>query len=515
MNASGIAELKILLKGAGFPKSLSGAFVIQEASNATLEALHKTTSAGEPVNPHKWPLGEWVRIQNSSMYRGDLALVVEVSSNGDIINLLLVPRIFPSVWERAQATQKTLSSGDQQPSTALRQKRKATKPSPRLPDLEHELASLPLVHGYRILNKQRKLYPNGLECVKVFSHRCLNRSHPQSKEEFHPFLASEKQRQVLDLEIRAKGGDPELLHRMKQLAEILPAAICKGYFTIGETTWKEGHCFRVIGLSDYEGIIGRAISIDHENKFVVLQSLEDPELQVEVQFINVAPHRSPGDWVRVAIGPHEGMEGMVVGINGSGREGDITIQQFLEEEIRVSFKQIERSASIQEAGQSKRALTIQGPGDMVKVTTGLHQNKQGVIVSLSGNQPEDEVVIQLEHLPQIKVTEEVVMNGCLEALQGWAPSVKAFPGTSFSGVKTSLSLQGPSAHSSGSISLPSNPKGWNPHRFLGQEVIIFKGPLKGRFGILKDVGGEDGGIEVVGGAGKIYHRVKLQSLIAR
>ena len=122
VNASGAAELKILLNGAGFPKSLSGAFVVQEASSATYEALHDLSGADGPVNPPKWLPGEWVRIQNSSMYRGDLALVAEISDNGDVVHLLVVPRISSAVWERARTSGKTSSLSDQQPSTILGQK---------------------------------------------------------------------------------------------------------------------------------------------------------------------------------------------------------------------------------------------------------------------------------------------------------------------------------------------------------------------------------------------------------
>jgi len=407
-----------------------------------------------------------------------------------------------------------------------------------------------LKKGLRILRK-KKLYPNGLQLLEVFGTDFLEECSLLSKEELQTFMLAERYRQEVQNNIKDSGGANEVKKRLEELDAILPGAVLQACYGIAEGMWSEGDLFTVVGLSDYSGFVGNAVSVDQENKFLVLQSLEDSRIEVEIAFKNSSPFRRVGDWVKVAAGPNEGKEGVIVSVEGAGRGAEIVIQQAVGEVI-------------EEFQVELRYLPGADTGSWVKVGAGPHKGKQGMVVRIEPDQKGSGLVTiraAEEKLPQAECSSPSLPNlkqgssalppviepstmstsypqnrtgsyshgarwassdpiqfsaksGCLQALQPWTSSAKSLPNPSFSVIlmPPQPSLGGPSQPSQSSGKMGGNPI--NPLEFIGQRVVVYKGEYKGRLGILKNAGGGSAGVEISGLTVGPVRTIKLDHLIS-
>ena len=270
IEAPGIAEIQELMKFSAYGHLVSRATRVLDDIDRNF--LHSTSTPNVPCT------GSWVRITQPGIYKGDLALVYATPSTGDIVRVVVVPRLTVSGNKKRK--------GNARPAPALLDPKFVAK---------FPYISLDGIHS----TGSRSLHSNGLELLYVASAHGLKIEPRPSDAELLLFQSSFG-----------------VLNETFELDHQIQRAVNKAFCNESRRLWRTGDQVRIL-----EGVFVEKWcsihEIDEDNQSVIVE-FNSPQLtRVEVCLEDLERLFLVGDQVRVAFGENKGRTGSIVRINDS------------------------------------------------------------------------------------------------------------------------------------------------------------------------------------------------------
>jgi transcription elongation factor len=261
--------------------SVMGNFVLIPAEEH--DALLAFVSGKSTFQPQTF-----VRVHRRKLYKGDLALVMNVSTATDQITLLVVPRI----------SLEPLKKRSHRPPAAL------FHPSVVAAVYGTEAVTETDQQSFRFNKRQ---FVHGLESLKILASHVVQAEHHPLLEELHPFYSSALTR--------------------PQATRCIGGAV--------KRRWRVGERLVVVD-GQLQGLLCRAVDIDVTRELatvVEIRTEDDDKAGVETQvpFTSLERHFVVGDNVRVVAGDANGRRGMVLKVDSNDNEG-LTV---LEDKTRI------------------------------------------------------------------------------------------------------------------------------------------------------------------------------------
>ena len=241
--------------------------------------------------------GSWVRITQTGIYKGDLALVLSAPSEGDVVSIVAVPRL-------------DVSKNKKRKGTGLHARPAQTLLDPTF------LANYPLNDNNVYSIRSRLFHRLGLEILRAPSAHALTIEPRPSQPELLLFQSSLER-----LDVTNETGE---------VAVLIRRAVNNAFRIESRRLWRTGDQVRIL-----EGAFKDAVcsvhEIDEANGFAVVEVGSPNPTLVEVGMEDLERHFNVGDQVRVAIGENKGSTGSIVKIsNGVGTIVERTANQLTE-----------------------------------------------------------------------------------------------------------------------------------------------------------------------------------------
>jgi ribosomal protein L24 len=241
--------------------------------------------------------GSWVRITQTGLYKGDLALVLSAPSEGDLVLIAIVPRF-------------DVSQSKKRKGTGL-----LARPPPTLLDPMF-MVNYPLDDNYIYSIRSRLFHRLGLEILRAPSAHALNIEPRPSEPELLLFQSSLER---LDI-----------THETGEVAALIRRAVNKAFRIESRRLWRTGDQVRILEGA-FINTMCSILEIDEGNGFVIAEFGSPNPTIVEVSMEDVERHFHVGDQVRVALGKNKGSTGSIIEIsNGVGTIVERTANQITE-----------------------------------------------------------------------------------------------------------------------------------------------------------------------------------------
>jgi len=282
IEAPGIAEIQEFMKFSAYHHLVSCATRVLDDIDRGF--LHSTSKPDVPST------GSWVRIIQPGIYKGDLAVVYNTPSTGDIVLIAVVPRF---------RNKKRKGKGN-------------ARPAPALLDPKFVAQFPPDKYNIYFI-ESRKFTPNGLEFLWVASAHGLKIEPRPSEAELLLFQSS-----------------LGVLDDTFELDLVIQRAVKKAFCNKSRRLWRMGDRVRIV-----EGALVDTLcsihEIDEDNRSVVVEFDSPKPTRVEVSLEEVERQFLVGDQVCVALGENKGRTGSIVEMNdGVGTIVERTANEVIE-----------------------------------------------------------------------------------------------------------------------------------------------------------------------------------------
>jgi ribosomal protein L24 len=271
IESPGILEIQQFMKFSAYGSLVSRATRIFDDINR--DFLHGTSIPDVPCP------GSWVRIIPAGIYKGDLALVVITPSEGDVVNIVVVPRL--DVSQNKKRKYNGLFA------------RAASAPALLDPEF---LAKFPPNENFIHLIGSRAFHRTGLEILKAPAAHVLKIEPRPTEAElflFRSCLARLDKSYISD--------------------DLIWRAVNEAFRNESRWLWHTGDRVRILGGAFVDTSCS-IYEIDEANRTAIVEFGSPNLTRVEVSMEDLEREFLVGDQVRVALGKNKGRTGSIIEI---------------------------------------------------------------------------------------------------------------------------------------------------------------------------------------------------------